>query len=167
VQLNLPDAEQRLHPDNGSLWDEHRAAPRLWHREIAEAIQRKCISKQGVVDLEEKKPVTQVAPQLYDLTTLQREANNRFGFSAKRTLQIAQALYEKHKAITYPRTDSRALPEDYLPTVRSTLGKIENPFARKALDNNWVKPNKRIFNNAKSGRSLCDYSDRRRLTLTR
>src|SRR5439155_227616 len=78
-----------------------------------------------------------------------REANSRFGCSAKRTLQIAQALYERHKAITYPRTDSRALPEDYIPTVRSTLAKIENPFARKVLDNNWVKPNKRIFNNAK------------------
>src|SRR5207237_15063 len=99
--------------------------------------------------LEEKKPSTQVAPQLYDLTALQREANNRLGFSAKRTLQIAQALYEKHKAITYPRTDSRALPEDYLPTVRSTLNTIDNPFARRVLDNNWVKPNKRIFNNAK------------------
>jgi len=82
---------------------------------------------------------------------LQREANNRFGLSAKRTLQIAQALYEKHKAITYPRTDSRALPEDYLPTVRSTLTKIDNPFARKVLDNNWVTPNKRIFNDAKVG----------------
>ncbi|HYT56359.1 MAG TPA: DNA topoisomerase 3 [Verrucomicrobiae bacterium] len=149
LQLNLPNAEQRLDSENGSLWDEHRAAPRLWHHEIAEAIQRKCSGKQGVVELEEKKPTTQVAPQLYDLTALQREANSRFGFSAKRTLQIAQALYERHKVITYPRTDSRALPEDYLPTVRSTLGKIDNPFARKVLDNNWVKPNKRIFNNAK------------------
>ncbi|HEY7002043.1 MAG TPA: DNA topoisomerase 3 [Candidatus Udaeobacter sp.] len=151
LQLNVSDAEQRLDSANGSLWDEHRSAPRLWHREIADAIQRKCDGKNGIVELEEKKPTTQVAPQLYDLTTLQREANNRFGFSAKRTLQIAQALYEKHKAITYPRTDSRALPEDYLPTVRSTLAKIDNPFARKALDNNWVKPNKRIFNNAKVG----------------
>src|SRR5437879_4642086 len=151
LQLNLPTAEQRLDSENGSLWDEHRAAPRLWHHEIAEAIQRKCSGNQGIVELEEKKPTTQVAPQLYDLTALQREANNRLGFSAKRTLQIAQALYERHKAITYPRTDSRALPEDYLPTVRSTLGKIENPFARKALDNDWVKPNKRIFNNAKVG----------------
>jgi DNA topoisomerase-3 len=151
LQVNLPDAEQRLDSKNASLWDEHRAAPRLWHHEIAEAIQRKCSGKQGIVELEEKKPTTQVAPQLYDLTALQREANNRLGFSAKRTLQIAQALYERHKAITYPRTDSRALPEDYLPTVRSTLGKIENPFARKALDNDWVKPNKRIFNNAKVG----------------
>src|SRR5438128_7291131 len=151
LQLNLPDAEQRLDAANGSLWDEHRTAPRLWHREIAEAIQRKCTGKEGVVELEEKKPTTQVAPQLYDLTGLQREANSRLGFSAKRTLQIAQALYERHKAITYPRTDSRALPEDYLATVKSTLGKIDNPFARKVLNNNWVKPNKRIFNNAKVG----------------
>src|SRR5216110_3624818 len=149
LQLNLPDAEQRLDPANGSVWDEHRAAPRLWHREIAEAIQRKCMGKEGVVELEEKKPSTQIAPQLYDLTSLQREANSRFSFSAKRTLQIAQALYERHKAITYPRTDSRALPEDYLPTVRATLSKIDNPFARRVHDNNWVKPNKRIFNNAK------------------
>src|SRR5207248_11605135 len=52
---------------------------------------------------------------------------------------------------TYPRTDSRALPEDYFPTVRSALAKIDNPFGRKVLDNNWVKPNKRIFNNAKVG----------------
>jgi DNA topoisomerase-3 len=151
LRLNLRDAGQQLDSSNGSLWDEHRAAPRLWHREIADAIQRKCSGKDGIIELEEKKPTTQVAPQLYDLTTLQREANNRFGLSAKRTLQIAQALYEKHKAITYPRTDSRALPEDYLPTVRSTLGKIDDPFARKVLDNNWVKPNKRIFNNAKVG----------------
>src|SRR5947199_1324862 len=154
LQLNLHDAEQQLDSAKGSLWDEHRVAPRLWHREIVEAVQRKCSGKHGIVELEEKKPSTQVAPQLYDLTTLQREANNRFGFSAKRTLQIAQALYEKHKAITYPRTDSRALPEDYLPTVRSTLGKIDPAiagFAQRVLDNNWVKPNKRIFNDAKVG----------------
>src|SRR6266542_543740 len=151
LQLTLPDAEQRLAIERGSLWEEHRAAARLWHYEIAEAIQRKCSGKQGVVELEEKKPSTQVAPQLYDLTALQREANNRLGFSAKRTLQIAQALYEKHKLITYPRTDSRALPEDYLPTVRSTLNKVDNPFARRVVENNWVRPNKRIFNDAKVG----------------
>ncbi len=151
LQLDLGDAEQRLDPANGTLWDEHRAAPRLWHREIAETIQRKCAGKEGIVELEEKKPTTQIAPQLYDLTSLQREANNRFGFSAKRTLQIAQALYERHKAITYPRTDSRALPEDYIPTVKATLRNLETPFARRVLDNNWVKPNKRIFNNAKVG----------------
>ena len=151
LQLDLADAEHRLDPANGSLWDEHRAAPRLWHREIAETIQRKCTGKEGVIELEEKKPTTQIASPLYDLTSLQREANSRFSFSAKRTLQIAQALYERHKAITYPRTDSRALPEDYIPTVKSTLNSLETPFARRVLDNNWVKPNKRIFNNAKVG----------------
>ena len=156
-RLNLPDAEQRLDPANGSLWDEHRHAARLWHRELADAIERKCHGKPGVVELEDKKPSTQAPPQLYDLTTLQREANNRFGFSAKRTLQIAQALYEKHKAITYPRTDSRCLPEDYQATVKATLRKLEpavaglGPFARKVLDRAWVKPNKRIFNDAKVG----------------
>src|SRR4029077_8647928 len=133
LRLNLADAEQQLDSANGSLWDEHRAAPRLWHREIADAIQRKCSGKQGVVEMEEKKPTTQAAPQLYDLTTLQREANNRFALSAKRTLQIAQALYEKHKAITEPRPGLGALPEDFLPTGRIALAKIDNPFARKVL----------------------------------
>jgi len=155
LRLNLPDAAQRLDPANGSLWDEHRHAARLWHREIAAAIERKCHGKPGVVELEEKKPSSQAPPQLYDLTTLQREANNRFGFSAKRTLQIAQTLYERHKVITYPRTDSRCLPEDYQATVKATLRKLDTtplgPFARKALDNGWVRPNRRIFNDAKVG----------------
>ena len=90
---------------------------------------------------EEKKSSTQIAPRLYDLTTLQREANNRFGFSAKRTLQIAQALYETHKMLTYPRTDSRALPEDYLPVVRQTLGNLGGSLQgmrQKVLENDWV-----------------------------
>ena len=90
---------------------------------------------------------------LYDLTSLQREANGRFGFSAKNTLGIAQALYEKHKVLTYPRTDSRHLPEDYVGTVRETLGAMAGtpyaPFAGAILKNGWVHPNKRIFNNAK------------------
>jgi DNA topoisomerase-3 len=63
---------------------------------------------------EESKPSTQLSPLLFDLTSLQREANGRFGFSARTTLQLAQALYEKHKVLTYPRTDARALPEDYV-----------------------------------------------------
>ena len=100
---------------------------------------------------EEKKGSSQAAPRLYDLTTLQREANNRFGFPARRTLQIAQALYERHKMITYPRTDSRALPEDYIPTCREALSNLSGslaPHAQKVLDEGWLRPNKRIFNNA-------------------
>ena len=69
-----------------------------------------------------RSPRSQSPPLLYDLTSLQREANGRFGFSARTTLSLAQALYEKHKVLTYPRTDSRALPEDYIDDgARSTL----------------------------------------------
>jgi DNA topoisomerase III len=132
--------------------DEDGRAERLWDRAKAEGIAQKCDGKIGSVS-EEKKPASQVAPMLYDLTTLQREANSRFGFSAKRTLQIAQALYEKHKVLTYPRTDSRHLPEDYLATVKATMSKIHDPglavHARKALESGWVKPSRRIFDNAK------------------
>jgi DNA topoisomerase-3 len=148
LQVKIDDAEARLGEEFGSLWDEHRTAVRIWHREIADTIAKRCTSRPGVVEIEEKKPTTQAPPQLYDLTTLQREANNRFSFSARRTLQIAQALYEKHKAITYPRTDSRCLPEDYAATVKKTLRNL-GPLAAKVLENDWVKPNKRIFNNAK------------------
>lgn len=153
LNVSIPDAQERLSADHGSLWDEHRFAPRLWHRQIAQAIADKCAGKAGIVEVEEKKPSNSVCPALYDLTTLQREANNRFGFSARRTLQIAQALYERRKVLTYPRTDSRCLPEDYVGTVKSTLRKLgDTPlggFATRVLDRDWVRPNKRIFNNAK------------------
>jgi DNA topoisomerase-3 len=127
--------------------DEDARAERIWDRAIADTIKDRCVGKTGIAT-EERKPTTQAPPLLYDLTSLQRDANGR-GFSAKRTLQIAQQLYERFKVITYPRTDSRYLPEDYRDTVRSTLGKIDNQHARKVLENNWVKPSKRIFNNAK------------------
>jgi DNA topoisomerase-3 len=132
--------------------DPDAKAERLWTEAEARAIEDKCRGKQGIVT-EEKKPATQLSPLLYDLTTLQREANGRLGLSAKRTLQIAQALYERHKVLTYPRTDSRALPEDYIETTKETLKKLKTShlgtFASKILSEGWVKPNKRIFNNAK------------------
>src|SRR5437773_9566589 len=125
---------------------------RIWDVATAQAMQNKCLGKPGIAT-EESKPTTQLSPLLFDLTSLQREANGRFGFSAKNTLGLAQALYEKHKVLTYPRTDSRALPEDYLETVRKTLGMLGQTqyatFAEQILKNEWVKPNKRIFNNAK------------------
>ena len=132
--------------------DEHSRAERLWDQVTAEAIRNKCIGKHGEVE-EESKPKTEACPMLYDLTSLQREANGRFGFSAKTTLSIAQALYERHKALTYPRTDSRHLPEDYLGTVKDTLRSLEETeyvnHAKNILGSGWVHPNKRIFNNAK------------------
>ena len=99
----------------------HGRPERIWDQKLADEIKGRCEGKTGVVS-EEKKAQTQIAPQLYDLTTLQREAP----FSAKGTLQIAQALYEKHKMITYPRTDSRYLPEDYTANVRETMQDIGN-----------------------------------------
>jgi DNA topoisomerase-3 len=129
-----------------------KKAERLWTQEEADALVAKCGGKTGIVT-EEKKPAAQSSPLLYDLTTLQREANGRLGLSAKRTLQIAQRLYEHHKVLTYPRTDSRALPEDYLDTVKKTLramdGTVLGPHAAKILSEGWLKPTKRVFNNAK------------------
>lgn len=124
---------------------------RIWDKAQAEEIVKKCQGKTGIVS-ETTKPSIQKCGPLYDLTTLQREANNRFGFSAKTTLSIAQALYERHKLTSYPRTDSRALPEDYVGTVKKTLATMEGNltrFAEKALENGWVRKDPRIFNNAK------------------
>jgi DNA topoisomerase-3 len=128
-------------------------AERVWDEARARAVAAKCAGKPGVVT-EESKPATQSPPLLYDLTSLQREANGRFGFPARMTLSLAQALYEKHKVLTYPRTDSRALPEDYLGTVKDTLQELSGSnafggFAREIIKQKWVKPNKRIFDNAK------------------
>lgn len=139
--------------------DPEQRADRLWDEATAQAIAAAVRGRPASVT-EEAKPSTQSAPALYDLTTLQREANSRFGFSAKTTLSIAQALYEKHKVLTYPRTDSRALPEDYVNVARQTLGMLAeeelpgplrslSPHAGKALQDGYVKPNKRIFDNAK------------------
>jgi DNA topoisomerase-3 len=134
--------------------DPEKKESRLWSEAAAASIIAACHDKAGKVT-EESKPSSQAAPQLFDLTSLQREANARFGFSAKNTLGLAQALYERHKVLTYPRTDSRALPEDYLPTVTSTLEMLAEssdnyyPFASQILNNSWVKPNKKIFDNSK------------------
>jgi DNA topoisomerase-3 len=133
--------------------DPEKRAERLWIKAAAESIVAACRGKPGTVT-EEAKPATQIAPALFDLTSLQREANARFGFSAKNTLGLAQALYEKHKVLTYPRTDSRHLPEDYINTVKQTLETIADnnnyhQFATQILKNSWVKPNKRIFDNKK------------------
>jgi DNA topoisomerase-3 len=134
--------------------DPDARAERLWDEARARAIVQACEGQPGTVS-EESKPTTQAAPALFDLTSLQRDANGRFGFSAKTTLSLAQALYEKHKVLTYPRTDSKALPEDYVGTVKQTLGMLGDlgpfgPFARQILDQGWVRPNnKRIFDNSK------------------
>ncbi len=132
----------------------HSRPERIWQKESAEAIRARCEGQTGTVT-EEQKPTKQASPQLYDLTTLQREASSRYGFSAKRTLQVAQALYEKYKMLTYPRTDSRYLPEDYLGNVHETIDSIAQQggalgkHAQHAISEKLVVPSKRVFNNAK------------------
>lgn len=139
--------------------DAEQRADRVWDEATAQAIAKAVLGQPAQVT-EEAKPTTQSSPGLYDLTTLQREANSRFGFSAKTTLSIAQALYEKHKVLTYPRTDSRHLPEDYVGVVKQTVEMIAAedlpgplrelaPHAAKSLKEGYVKPNKRVFDNAK------------------
>ncbi|AKJ27027.1 DNA topoisomerase III [Caldimonas brevitalea] len=136
--------------------DPELRADRLWTAREAEAIADAVRHQTGKVT-EESKPSSQSSPLLYDLTSLQREANSRFGFSAKTTLSLAQALYEKHKVLTYPRTDSRALPEDYVAVAKQTMEMLVDdeatrlyaPHAKKALTEGYVKPNKRVFDNTK------------------
>lgn len=133
--------------------DPERKDNRLWSKIAADTVVIASEGQTGTVT-EETKPATQMSPALFDLTSLQREANARFGFSAKNTLGLAQALYEKHKVLTYPRTDARALPEDYIGTVKQTLAQLkeQNNYTRHVQPiekNGWVKPNKRIFDNSK------------------
>ena len=135
--------------------DNELRADRVWSMAEAQDIANAVRGKAASVS-EESRPTTQTSPLLFDLTSLQREANGKFGYSAKTTLSIAQSLYERHKALTYPRTDSRALPEDYVPVVRQTFEMLAKssmkhlaPFAATALKGNYIKPSKRIFDNAK------------------
>ncbi len=140
--------------------DHHKKAERIWSLEEAEGVVARCQDQIGIVD-EKKRPSKQAPPLLFDLTSLQREASSKHGFTASRALQIAQALYDRHKLLTYPRTDSKYLPEDYLSSVKDTMKKFskaksndafENSFvncAKWIVDNDRVTPSKRIFNTAK------------------
>ena len=135
--------------------DAEKKADRVWTQREAQAIADAVRYSEATVT-EESKPTTQTSPLLFDLTSLQREANGKFGFSAKTTLSIAQSLYERHKALTYPRTDSRNLPEDYVPVVKDTFAMLADsgmkhlaPFAATAIKGGYVKPTKRVFDNAK------------------
>ena len=132
--------------------NEHARQDRIWKQEHARQIAEKCTGKEATVT-ESSKKSSQRSPGLYDLTTLQREANTRFGFSAKNTLGLAQALYEKHKLLTYPRTDSRHLPEDYIGVSKETVKRQEKwelgKHAQTIQKQKYIKKDKRIFNNAK------------------
>lgn len=126
---------------------------RTYNREQAEAISEKVKGKTGIVDNVETEEKRQPPPQLFDLTELQRECNRKLGFSAKKTLETAQSLYEKHKLITYPRTDSRYLSEDITPKLNKTIEALASGeyklFAEYLLSLPKLPITTRIVNNAK------------------
>src|SRR5687768_10835828 len=129
------------------------AKPRLATAEKAEAIVAAVRGEAGEITKLETTTKREKAPLLYDLTSLQRDANTRFGFSAKRTLAAAQRLYEEHKALTYPRTNSRFLPSDMAAEIKPIAGHVgqHREYAKAAayvtgLD---VLPTGRVINDAK------------------
>lgn len=140
---NEDDDTDTAEPTNGQ---------RIFDKSLADAIVTKCRGVTPSKVTEDSKRSEEVPQRLFDLTTLQREANKRFKFSAQKTLDIAQALYETHKVTTYPRTDSTALPEDYVDKAAELMttfaGTSYAGLAQAVIDGNWVKPVKRIFDNS-------------------
>ena len=127
--------------------------PRIATEQEALAIVEACEGKQGTITKLDKKEQRERAPMLYDLTSLQREANTRYGFSARRTLAAAQRLYEEHKALTYPRTNSRYLTTDMVEEIKPTAelvgGRSEYAKAAAYVTGLDVLPLARVVNDEK------------------
>lgn len=126
-------------------------ADRIWDKALADLVRERCKGKPGQA-VDKTRESREAPPTLFDLTTLQREANKRFGYSARTTLGAAQALYERHKVLTYPRTDSKCLPEDYPPEVQRILGQLGSPYkslTAKIGDPTRATNARKIFDNAK------------------
>ncbi|HEY7829275.1 MAG TPA: DNA topoisomerase 3 [Solirubrobacteraceae bacterium] len=129
------------------------AKPRIATEEEALAIVAACRGKDGTITKLEKKAQREKAPMLYDLTSLQRDANTRYGFSARRTLAAGQRLYEEHKALTYPRTNSRYLTTDMIPEIKPTAelvgGRKEYSQAAAYVTGLEELPLERVVNDSK------------------
>ncbi len=131
------------------IYTDKKGNTRINKKEEAEKIEKETEGKEGIVGKVKNSTVKKAHPLLYDLTELQRDANRRFGYSAKRTLSIAQKLYEQRKLITYPRTDSRFLPKALLKEIPGILRSVSfGPFAPfvKELLQKGVKPDRRVIN---------------------
>lgn len=135
------------------IWHNNKDESKIEKKEDAEAIAAKVKGKNAIVASVEKEEKKMPPPFLYDLTELQRECNRKFGFSAKKTLDIAQDLYEKRKMITYPRTDSRHLSDDMIPKLNTVLNRLNNSiyneYAAKVLAMDKLPITKRIVDNSK------------------
>ncbi len=134
------------------MWIDKEEHTRIEKEETAKGIVEKVNGKPAVITKVEKEEKKMPPPLLYDLTELQRDCNRKFGFSAKKTLDIAQNLYEKRKMITYPRTDSRYLSDDMKGKVRNTIRRLQAveiyaPYAQPLAEN--ISFTKRIIDNSK------------------
>ncbi|MCK6504360.1 DNA topoisomerase 3 [Myxococcota bacterium] len=129
---------------------------RLPTEAAAQAVLSATLGRQGRVAHDQRKRTRERPPQLYDLTALQRRANQRYGLSAARTLEVAQSLYEQHKLITYPRTDARHLTPDQVPELPGIIEGVGRlpvyaPFARALLEAGPIRPGKRVVDAAEVG----------------
>ena len=155
IEHFVPEDYWEIRADFGDyegLWvDPKTKKTRCMDRDAAEAIRRAVEGRDGTVTESKATRKKVPPPQLYDLTSLQREANKKLGYSADRTLKLAQALYETHKLITYPRTDSRYLPDDMKPKIAATLKKLPQAYAGfvASPELNWQLKDKRFYDNAK------------------
>src|SRR5690606_2795163 len=125
---------------------------RIFQKERAEKLLQALENQKAIVASVQKKIKKKHAPQLYDITELQRDANRIFQFSGKKTLSVMQRLYENHKVLTYPRTDSRVITSDIVPTlkerIRVTAVDAYKPIAAKLLQKKWNLP-KSVVDDAK------------------
>ena len=129
--------------------DQKSKSYRSFDKERMEKLVSQLRGEEAVVTAIKKTPKKTPAPLLYDLTELQRDANKKYGFSAKETLNIMQRLYENHKVLTYPRTDSRYLSSDIIPTLKDRLAACQTgPYRKMALmASKQTLPGKPVFVN--------------------
>lgn len=142
ITLNVGDAKARLQQKNPY---------QLKERSDAEALVKQMSQQNGRVTAIEEKVKTESAPLPYDLTEIQREANQRYGFSAKKTLSLVQSLYETHKIVTYPRTDSKYLTNDMKATMKERLQAVADfaPEVKGYLKNGGQVVQQAVFNDKK------------------
>ena len=150
-----PQSYWQVHADFGSytgLWRSSAEVSRIKEEKRAREIAAKVQGKEGRIIKVEAKDKSEPPPLAYDLTALQREANSRLGFSAQKTLSTLQGLYERHKLVTYPRTDSRYISKDIVPTLKDRLQGVlasrHRPVAQQLLAAE-IKPGSRFVNDAK------------------
>ena len=158
VRANFGDYEglwinpnPRPESPDGKKDDKKSPETRVYDKALAEQVKNAVKGRPARVEESTTETKHFQPPQLFDLTSLQREANRKFGFSADKTLKLAQALYETHKLVTYPRTDSRYLPDDMKPKVKKVLGLLPEPYAAMVRSErmNPDMYSKRFYDNSK------------------